>query len=47
MIKSQLNPGLSDYDGGKIICFVTTSNALKYCLNVVFLFYSFLAITVF
>ena len=30
----------------KTICFVTTSNKLKYCFNVVFLFQSFLIITV-
>ena len=28
------------------ICFVTTSNALQHCFNVVFLFHSFLVITV-
>ena len=30
----------------KTICFVTTSNTLKYCYKVVFLFQSFLVITV-
>ena len=30
----------------KTICFVTISNKLKYCFNVVFLFQSFLIITV-
>ena len=30
----------------KTICFVTTSNKLKYCLNVVFLFHSLLVLTV-
>ena len=28
------------------ICFVTTSNALQYCFNVVFLFYNVLVINV-
>ena len=31
----------------KVICFVTSSNTLQYCFNVVFLFYSFLVITVY
>ena len=31
----------------KVICFVTSSNTLQYCFNVVFLFYSFLVTTVY